>query len=140
MVIRQASPADAASIQTLLAQLGYPGEEFIVYKAIQTYSNEGYHLIVGEADAEIVAFVSLHWFDIFHSPGKMGRITAFCVSENYRSQGIGRELLQASEEFFITKGCTKVEVTCNLRRTLTHEFYLKNGYVIDSKRFIKSIL
>lgn len=42
-----------------------------------------------------------------------------------------------SEKFLEARGCEKFEVTSNARRTRTHGFYLKNGYVEDSRRFVK---
>ena len=139
MIIRQGIIPDSSSIHKLLAQLGYPQEDGKVVEAIESYQREGYHLLVGEVDNTIVGFASLHWFDMFHARGKVGRITAMCVEEDLRSKGIGHKLLMASEEFLKEKGCVKVEVTSNLKRTLTHEFYAKNGYEINSKRFIKKL-
>ena len=140
MIIRQGLLPDSPSIDMLLTQLGYPQQADESVEAIKSYNLEGYHLLVGEIDSVVVGFASLHWFDMFHMRGKMGRITAICVVEEQRSLGIGRELLWAAEEFLKLKGCVKVEVTTNLKRILTHEFYLKNGYIIDSKRFIKQLL
>ena len=139
MIIRQGLLPDSPSIDMLLTQLGYPQQADESVEAIKSYNLEGYHLLVGEIDSVVVGFASLHWFDMFHMRGKMGRITAICVVEEQRSLGIGRELLWAAEEFLKLKGCVKVEVTTNLKRILTHEFYLKNGYIIDSKRFIKQL-
>ena len=139
MIIRQGILSDSSSIHKPLAQLGYPQENGEVVEAIESYHRDDYYLFVGEVDNTIVGFVSLHWFDMFHARGKMGRITAMCVEEDLRSRGIGHKLLMASEEFLKEKGCVKVEVTSSLKRTLTHEFYAKNGYEINSKRFIKKL-
>jgi GNAT superfamily N-acetyltransferase len=139
MIIRQGISADSPYLQKLLEQLGYPQQGDRVIEAIESYFEPGYYLLVAEVDNGIVGFASLHWFDMFHMRGKMGRITAICIQEELRSKGIGHNLLTASEEFFKSKGCVKVEVTTNLKRTLTHEFYAKNGYEINSKRFIKTL-
>ncbi|HMG90508.1 MAG TPA: GNAT family N-acetyltransferase [Chryseolinea sp.] len=139
MIIRQGRSADSISIHKLLEQLGYPQPGDRVIEAIESYYGDGYYLLVVEVDNVIVGFASLHWFDMFHMRGKMGRITAICIQEELRSKGIGRSLLTASEDFLKSKGCVKVEVTTNLIRTLTHEFYAKNGYEINSKRFIKKL-
>ncbi|HEX6891537.1 MAG TPA: GNAT family N-acetyltransferase [Chryseolinea sp.] len=137
MIIRQGISADSPSINRLLEQLGYPQQGDRVIEAIENYFEPGYYLLVVEIDNMIVGFSSLHWFDMFHMRGKMGRITAICVQEGLRSTGIGHVLLTASEEFLKSKGCVKAEVTTNLKRTLTQEFYAKNGYEINSVRFIK---
>jgi len=139
MIIRQGRLSDSSSIHKLLAQLGYPQEDSSAVEAMESYRHEGYYLLVGEIDNTIVGFASLHWFDMFHARGKIGRITAMCIEEDLRSKGIGHKLLMASEAFLKEKGCVKVEVTSSLKRTLTHEFYAKNGYEINSKRFIKQL-
>ena len=138
MIIRQAAIQDSIFIKRLLIQLGYPDlTEEDVRKKIACYAEQNYHLLVAEIDQEVVGFISLHWFDFFHSLGKIGRISAFCVDEHFRSQQIGRQLLEAAEVFLRQQGCSKIEVTSNIRRTRTHEFYLKRGYIEDSKRFRK---
>ncbi len=138
MLIRQAHSSDARSISKLLAQLGYPDiHEEMAKEKIKIHTTEGYHLLVAEIDSQVVGFIALHWFELMHWKEKIGRMTAFCVDENFRSQGVGKQLLKASETFLKDKGCVKFEVTSNVRRTRTHGFYLNNGYVEDSKRFVK---
>ncbi len=141
MIIRQATIQDSPCIQKLLVQLGYPNlvEEEVSDK-IRSYTLDSNHLLVAEVNLFVVAFISLHWFDIFHSQGKIGRITAFCVDEKFRSQQIGTVLLQASEKFLQQQGCTKIEVTSNIRRLRSHEFYLKHDYCNDSKKFTKYLM
>jgi N-acetylglutamate synthase-like GNAT family acetyltransferase len=139
MVIRQGKESDATAIKQLLAQLGYPELTLnSVIEKIKSHSEIPYALLVGETDNLVVGFISLHWFDLMHWEGKIGRISAFCVNENFRSQGVGQELLQEAENLLWSKGCVKIEVTSNARRTRTHEFYLRLGYTEDSRRFIKS--
>jgi len=141
--IRQAIQEDAAALAVLLAQLGYPPPQenldFVLGK-IETYNAETYRLLVCEVEGEVVGFISLHWLHIFHSPRMMGRITAFCVHERVRSKGIGQYMLAEAEKFLVAQGCISVEVTSNLRRLLTHDFYLRHGYAETSKRFIKSLV
>lgn len=140
MILRQARQNDIVALKRLLIQLGYSSlSEDRVGEKIRRYEREGYKIIVCEIEKEVVGFISLHWFDIFHSPGYMGRITAFCVDENFRSRGIGKQLLSHAEKIFIGRGCTKLEVTSNARRAQTHEFYLKAGYIEDSRRFVKYV-
>ncbi|MBS1553836.1 MAG: GNAT family N-acetyltransferase [Bacteroidetes bacterium] len=140
MVIRQASLLDVFYIQKLLGQLGYPDASLeMVSQKIQLHEDEDYHLLVAEDQSEVIAFISLHRFEFLHAQGKIGRITAFCVEERYRSKGVGAMLLAAAEKYLTEQGCTKLEVTSNLARERTHQFYLQNGYLIDSKRFVKYV-
>lgn len=138
MTVRAALPEDARLIKRLVAQLGYNNlSEEDIRKKITDYSSDHYALLVGVHEEQVIAFMSLHWFEIFHSKGRMGRISAFCVDEAHRSKGFGKQMMAAAENFLITKGCTKFEVTSNERRVDSHRFYLNLGYSIDSKRFIK---
>lgn len=138
MIIRKATPSDASSIQRLLVQLGYPDlSENDVVEKIKLYNQAGYCMLVAENEKKVVGFISLHWFDLVHWKGKLGRITSFCIDEKFRSKGVGQQLLQACEKLLLNEGCAKIEVTSNVRRTRAHTFYLKSGYVEDSKRFVK---
>jgi len=138
MVIREANIQDVLAIQRLLAQLGYPDlPEEAVLEKINRYHSKDYRVLVGETDLNVIGFISLHWFEIFHSTGKIGRISAFCIDELFRSEGFGRLLLEAAEIFLVKQGCKKIEVTSNIRRIRTHEFYLERGYGEDSRRFTK---
>lgn len=138
MTIRKATLHDALKIQQLLDQLGYPNlNEGDVISNIKSHTKEGYSLLVVELDHSVVAFIALHWFDLVHWKEKMGRISSFCVDERFRSKGVGKALLQAAEQLLAEKGCAKIEVTSNERRTKAHQFYLDLGYVEDSKRFVK---
>ncbi len=139
MVIRNARENDALFLKHLLVQLGYSLDEEEILQGITQHRQEGYHLLVAEIDQEVVGFIALHWFDLFHTRRKLGRISAFCVDERFRSQGIGLKLLKETEIFFKLRGCSRIEVTSNSKRTLTHQFYLNRGYTEDSRRFLKSI-
>lgn len=115
----------------------HPLTENEVNDKIQQYKAPYYHLLVCESENRIVAFASLHWYDVFYDIGNVGRITAFCVDQEFRSKGNGRVLLEAVEEFFRNQRCIRIEVSSNERRTGAHRFYLENGFIINSKRFIK---
>ena len=138
MIIRKATTSDASAIQRLLVQLGYPDfSENDVMEKIKLYTQAGYCMLVAETERQVVGFISLHWFELVHWKGKLGRITSFCIDEKFRSKGVGQQLLQAGEKILFKEESVKIEVTSNARRTQAHSFYLKAGYVEDSRRFVK---
>ncbi len=138
ITIRRAKIKDAAIISSLLAQLGYPDlDKGDTENKIRAHKQSGYCLLVGEVNGRVIGFMSLHWFELAHWKGKMGRITSFCIDENFRSKGMGSRMLRAGEEELIKQGCIKIEVTSNQQRTRAHEFYLRLGYTEDSRRFVK---
>jgi GNAT superfamily N-acetyltransferase len=136
--IRPVELRDAPALRNLLEQLGY--RDFTIGQTedrIQLHQAASYAMLAGTVNERVVAFAALHWFHLAHWHGSMGRITAFCVDADFRSQGVGQQLLAASESFLFAKGCLKLEVTSNERRDKAHQFYRKAGYAEDSKRFVK---
>ena len=137
MIIREAETKDASALSNLLGQLGYPTLDGSSLEKIKAHSKEGYKLLVLEADQKVEGFISLHWYTSPHLPGPAGRITAFCVDEQSRGKGLGTALLNAAEQFFKKIDCFKIEVTSNLRRARTHQYYTNLGYKETSKHFVK---
>ena len=138
--IREANTSDASALLQLLNQLEHPLSEAAVHNKIIQYKVPFYHLLVVEIEQQVVGFAALHGYDVFYDVGLIGRITAFCIDKEFRSQGIGQKLLQSAESFFIDQGCIRIEVSSNERRTGAHSFYLQNGFIINSKRFIKQLV
>ena len=138
MIIRVATASDAPAVQRLLEQLGYPNLSLDDTKRnLSHHHDPNYQVLVGEIETHVVAFIALHCFHLMHWKEKMGRISAFCVEEGFRSKGVGRQMLHAGEEWLRSKGCAKIEVTSNARRVQAHQFYLNLGYTEDSRRFVK---
>lgn len=138
MIIRVATPEDCPAILRLLEQLGYPAITLAdTRKNLERHLTPGYRVLVAEIDGHVVAFIALHVFHLLHWVEPFGRISSFCVEDGFRSKGVGRQLLHAAEEWLITQGCGKIEVTSNARRIRAHQFYLKLGYTEDSRRFVK---
>lgn len=138
VAIRRAKKSDAKDVRLLLDQLGYP--DFSVHdvkEKINIHKQPGYHMMVAETKSQTIGFIALHWFELAHWKGKMGRITSFCMDKKFRSRGLGLQLLKAAEKLLLNKKCIKIEVTSNAKRLRAHGFYLKSGYVEDSKRFVK---
>lgn len=139
MIIRPGRTEDSSELIKLLDQLGHPLQASEVVSAIEIFSGESYHLLVCEIESRTVGFIALHWFYKFHSIHKTGRITAFCVDESQRNGGIGGSLLAAAEDYFKDIGCRAVEVTTNMQRVHTPDFYRKHGYAEHSRHFVKSL-
>ena len=137
MTIREAESKDALALSSLLGQLGYPTSKSSSLKKISAYSQPGYKMLMAESDQKVIGFIALHWYVSPHLPGPIGRITAFCMDETVRGQGKGTILLDAAERFFKKLDCFKIEVTSNLKRTRTHQYYANLGYEQISKHFVK---
>ncbi len=139
MVIRNAKLSDAYRLRELISQLGYPDfSEKDAAEKIEKHNQPSYRLLVVEEASNVIAFASLHWFEMVHRKGFIGRITGFCVDESFRSRGVGQELLKACEASLKKEGCNRLEVTSNKKRARAHQFYMKAGYLDDSLRFVKN--
>ncbi len=137
MIIRAAKTKDASVLSNLLEQLGYPTSVSSCREKIKAYTKKGYKMLMAEVDRSVTGFISLHWYDTPHQSGSIGRITAFCVNEQSRTKGYGTQLLTAAEQHFKNLYCYKIEVTSNLRRTQTQQYYKNMGYGETSKHFVK---
>ncbi len=128
---------DASALSVLLGQLGYPATTQECETKISGYQEDGYALLMGEVNEIVIGFIALHWYSAFHHTKPIGRIVAFCIAEKMRGTGLGTIMLNYAENFFKEKDCLKVELTSNLRRKESHEYYFRRGYQQTSMHFIK---
>ncbi len=135
--IEDAKSEDAARLVILLDQLGYLATHSEMLDKIQQHHHPTYKLLVAKDENQVMGFIALHFYRAFHHPAPIGRITAFCVEESVRGSGIGSLLLTSAEDFFHQHHCFKIEVTSNLKRTSTHQYYLQRGYTETSRHFVK---
>jgi GNAT superfamily N-acetyltransferase len=144
MQIRLAKTADAAAVNELLHQLGYPQDcaaETAV--RIQTWGDDpASEAYVADADGDLLGLVAVHTCPFFERAGSWGRIVALVVSDQARGQGIGGQLVAAAESFATGRGCVRMEVTSADRRHVAHEFYRRRGYIAQtgrSSRFLRDL-
>ena len=86
-----------------------------------------------------VGFVSLYESYALYSEGAYGTIPELYVRPNYRSENIGKELLDSAMKFAIDRNWRRLEVTTpplpQFVKTL--EFYESNGFVVTGGRKLK---
>ncbi|GAB2856860.1 GNAT family N-acetyltransferase [Lentzea nigeriaca] len=144
MQIRPAQTADAAAVDELLRQLGYPQDRAgATVTRIKAWEDDPSSAVyVAEAGEGLLGLVAVHVGPFFERDGCWGRIVALVVSDQARGQGIGAQLVAAAEAFAAGHGCARMEVTSNDRRRDAHEFYRRRGYVDQagrSSRFMRDL-
>ncbi|WP_232013975.1 GNAT family N-acetyltransferase [Glycomyces terrestris] len=151
MLIRALRPADAAAVDALLAQLGYPqAGPAATAERIEAWTNDpssaAYAAAVDPAPTGVpdgvAGLVAVHVCPYFERPGAWGRIVALVVSDTVRGNGIGTRLVEAAEAFALERGCVRIEVTSNDRRAGAHAFYRARGYTVQtghSSRFLRDL-
>ena len=138
MKIRDASLADATQISQLLEQLGYvfSPQRVRAKLAILNASNADRILMAQEGE-QVLGVISLHTLELFHQPGRLGRITALVIDQSARGQGIGARLVAAADDYFVEQGCVRAEVVSGDQRLEAHAFYQDRGFALDERRFVK---
>jgi ribosomal protein S18 acetylase RimI-like enzyme len=138
MKIRNALLTDAESVSKLLGQLGYQASPQLIQNKLEVFGVSACDTVLLAQDGEkIVGVISLHVLELFHQPGRLGRITSLVVDDNFRGQGVGTMLVAAADAFFIKQLCIRAEVTSGDHRVEAHTFYQRQGYAADERRFVK---
>lgn len=136
--IRSAEISDAAKIAALLKQLGYVATATLVQNKIAMLASSPNDLVlVAEKDGCVAGIISLHTTELFHTDGRIGRITSLVIDSDQRGSGIGRLLVDAADQYFVSNGCVRAEVTSGDHRPEAHAFYETQGYLPDERRFMK---
>jgi GNAT superfamily N-acetyltransferase len=144
MQIRQAHATDAAAVNELLRQLGYPQDGTATTATrIQAWGDGPTSAAyVAEADGDLLGVIAVHICPFFERSGAWGRIVALVVSDQARGQGVGGQLVRAAESFAERRGCVRMEVTSGDHRHDAHEFYRRCGYTDQtgtSSRFLRDL-
>ncbi len=136
--IRKAVVEDADQIVGLLKELGYQNKpEFAQSKIAELSQGDKDFVLVAEMDGKVIGVAYLHIVELFYEPGRLGRIMAFVVTNNYRRLGVGRKLMTSLETMARNAGCIMMEITSGIHRNDAHAFYKKLGYTEKPRRFVK---
>jgi ribosomal protein S18 acetylase RimI-like enzyme len=138
--VRRATESDAPAVAGLLRELGYSMSPPQVTDKITLLSRSAADAIFVATDGQAVCgCLSAHVAELFHAPGRIGRITALVVAEAARRKGIGQMLDDAAMRYFVANGCVKVEVTSGAHRADAHAFYEKRGFKEYRRRYVREI-
>jgi GNAT superfamily N-acetyltransferase len=129
IVIRPATPDDAAAIGRLAAQLGYTVLESDVNRRLAELVRQTDHevYVAAAPGKEMVGWIHLY---IDHSllHGPLVALGGIVVDEAYRGKGIGHRLMEQAETWGRARGCTAVYLKSNVIRHEAHAFYESMGY------------
>ena len=137
--VREAGAGDvegvATAVESLLRELGgrcpdRPSLEAEVRALLD--DPEGSSVLIAEADGGIVGVLSASWQRAIHVPGVYATIQDLWVDEDWRSRGVGAELVEAIASQARGRGVSRLEVGLP-RETFaaiasTESFYRRNGF------------
>lgn len=99
-----------------------------------------YACLIFEQGHRICGVLNLRFEEQLHHAERIAEILEFAVSESYRNQGIGKELLESACELAREQGCVQIEVDCNKLRLDAHRFYAREGMHDFHLKFSKNLI
>jgi (aminoalkyl)phosphonate N-acetyltransferase len=128
LTIREMTLMDAAAAARLSAEFGYPVSHETMERRIAELQKQRDHaLFIACLDD-----VAIGWIDVgivHHLQSEpYGEIGGFVVGEQYRSSGIGKQLIAQAEVWMRGRGLRRALVRSQISRDAAHRFYLREGY------------
>jgi GNAT superfamily N-acetyltransferase len=143
MMIRQITEKDFARLAELLRLL-WPEKQFNydeLRKVLKKYIKESNYQIHGYEEKGILVglvTVSYRWA-VFYE-GKVATIEELVVDQTRQGRGIGEKLVRFVEDVIVKDKKVKgIEMSSDLRRKSTHEFWEKLGYPKLAYQFRKEL-
>jgi GNAT superfamily N-acetyltransferase len=134
VAVRKASSADIAAVLRLYAQPDLDdGKVLPVDQAVALFARFGrypdYTLYVAEQDGEIVgSFALLVMDNLGHLGAPSGIVEDVVVAPARQSSGIGAAMMRFALACCRQKGCYKLVLSSNAKRTRAHAFYESLGF------------
>lgn len=143
MILRPASESDRETVKAISRQLhdlhvAYrpdifrPAADFYNDKGIDMFLREGSVLVL-EHQGTIAGFVHFSLREIQHRllmPRKLLYIEELCVDENFRRQGLGRQMMRELMDFARSQGCTDMELTAYPQNEGAIRLYESLGFTV----------
>ena len=128
-IIRPAEPSDAIQVAELSGELGYPATESQIEPRLREVQGRPDRAIFV---AELGSGQLAGMVDVFVSRAitkdQFVEVAALVVREDMRASGIGRLLMNCTEDWARGQGCDEVRLRSNVMREGAHRFYERRGY------------
>jgi ribosomal protein S18 acetylase RimI-like enzyme len=135
ITIREATEQDLPAIKGLMAELieavsntGSYDANTALQNCRVLLKNADSHILVAEADGNVIGVVNLDIRRTILHPGLSGLIDEIVVAEGYRGKGVGKKLIDAAVEKCKLSGCCEIEVSTELTNTKARSFYKSCGF------------
>jgi GNAT superfamily N-acetyltransferase len=136
--IRDATLGDLPEIVDLASQMGYEVTAEGIKPVLTHYiNNPDYYLLIAEKDGQVIGMAGFTVKYYLHREKPVLYVGSLVVKEEYRSQGVGKNLMERMELIARQRGCNSIQLNSNKRRVRAHKFYEKLGFVEMSLKFEK---
>ena len=144
--IRESTYGDIPSLLELLYELGRPkpqkdNELETFTKLLKNYMQEdNKKILVAEIEnSKIIGMVSIVFLSRLNQNTLEMYVPELIVSQNYRSNGIGKKLINFSIDIGKEKKCHRMRLESGNQRTESHKFYRNLGFENSSIFFTKNL-
>ena len=133
IVIRRATDSDLKEVIRLQHQLDGAEPQISEENAARIFARMNTYpdnvLFVAEKDGTIAGTFTLLIFDKLGHNGKpAGIVEDVVVDQNSRGLGIGGEMMRFAMDYCRARGCYKLALSSNAKRTEAHAFYENLGF------------
>jgi GNAT superfamily N-acetyltransferase len=126
--IRLARVSDADEISRLTAQLGYQvAASALRPRLARILARSDQQFLIAELDGRAVGWVHAAASEYIETEAFVV-IAGLVVDGSHRRGGIGRMLIEHSEDWARKRGCSIVRLWSSAARTASHRFYGRLGY------------
>lgn len=125
--IRKASADDAPAIAQLSGQLGYPVEADVMRERLERLLQLEEQAVFVAETTEVVGWIHGAENELLEV-GRHAEIWGLVVADGQRGKGVGRQLIDAVEQWTRSRGLDEISVKSNVIRPESHPFYERLGF------------
>ncbi len=134
--IRTAEIKDSEMISELSVQLGYESNNNATYnRLIEILKNDDNRVFVAVDNGKVIGWIH-GFYSLRVESDSFVEIGGFVVNKNYRTNGIGKILMEYIIKWAESKNCNKIRVRCNTIRIESHRFFENIGFIINKEQKI----
>jgi GNAT superfamily N-acetyltransferase len=141
--IQKAIPENFEDIFRLFGQL-WPNKELHKEAMLAVYSkgieSSNDHYLCALANGKVIGFCAIAFMNNFWQEGRIAYLYAMIVDESFRSNGIGKSLIEEAYHIARKQGCKKIELDSGFPREKAHTFYEQQGYAKRAFLFSKDVV
>jgi len=138
--IRTVHAEDCAKLVPLLGELGYSTAETDLAARLDIILNrDDFAIFIAVSGSQAAGVICLTLMPSLYREGLQGAITTLVVSQAFRGQGLGRQLIEHGESWLHERGAVNVVVNPSNYRQAAHRLYETAGFSGTGVRFTKSL-
>lgn len=130
--VRRMTEDDAAQVNELVSQLGYPNDIGKTETAIRAVlgSEVGDAFVAEDGDGKVIGWAHVFMVPFIES-GPNAELGGLVVDEKYRGSGAGRALVEHVEAWARERGAGELNLRSNIVRDGAHKFYQHLGFEVQ---------